>query len=54
MTMRAYRPSFLAAVLVGLLAVDAQAEPRLLTIDEALQLSQTTGRPIFAVAGSKT
>lgn len=28
------------------------AQPQ--TVDEALQLSQTTGRPIFAMAGNKT
>jgi len=40
-----------AALLVGLWANQARA---LLTIDQARELSQKTGRPIFAVAGSAT
>lgn len=41
----------LALAFVGLGASQACA---LLTIDEAVELSEKTGRPIFAVAGSKT
>ncbi len=33
--------------------VDARAQP-LPTVDEAINLSQKTGRPIFALAGNKT
>jgi hypothetical protein len=32
----------------------AESRGALLTIDEAISLSEKTGRPIFAVAGSKT
>lgn len=32
----------------------AELRAALLTIDEAVELSQKYGRPIFAVAGSKT
>lgn len=38
----------------GVLAGDVQAAGKLFTIEEAQQLSKATGRPIFAVAGSKT
>jgi hypothetical protein len=41
----------LACVAVSLSASAAKAA---LTIEEALTLSQQTGRPIFAVAGSET
>ena len=34
--------------------VSAELRAALLTIDEAIEMSQKTGRPIFAVAGSKT
>ncbi|MBN2474294.1 MAG: hypothetical protein JXB62_06785 [Pirellulales bacterium] len=37
---------------IGLLAADLQAA--LLTIEQAVDFSQRTGRPIFAVAGSAT
>jgi hypothetical protein len=30
------------------------AQTRLPTVDEAIELSQKTGRPIFAMAGQKT
>lgn len=42
----------LALVCAGVAGAEARAA--LLTIDEAVALSQQTGRPIFAVAGSKT
>lgn len=32
----------------------AELRAALLTIDEAIEMSQKYGRPIFAVAGSKT
>jgi hypothetical protein len=38
----------------GVLAGEVQAAGKLLTIEEAQQASKATGRPIFAVAGSKT
>ncbi len=41
----------LALAWIALLGAEARA---LLTIDQAVELSQKTGRPIFAVAGSKT
>jgi hypothetical protein len=37
---------------VGLVA--SRASAGLLTVDEAVELSSRTGRPIFAVAGSAT
>jgi hypothetical protein len=41
----------LALAWIGLACAEAEA---LLTVDEAIALSEKTGRPIFAVAGSKT
>jgi hypothetical protein len=45
-------PLCAAAAAVGLMTAEAQAA--LLTIEQAIELSQKTGRPILAVAGSKT
>jgi len=42
----------LALACVGLLSADLQAA--LLTIDQAVDMSERTGRPVFAVAGSAT
>jgi hypothetical protein len=42
----------LALTGVGVLAADTQVA--LLTVDQAFGVSQRTGRPIFAVAGSAT
>ena len=44
-------PLTAALAWVGLLA---QAGAQLPTIDEAIDISQKTGRPIFALAGNKT
>ena len=45
-------PLCAAAAALGLVRAEVQAA--LLTIDQATELSQKTGRPILAVAGSKT
>ncbi len=43
------------SVLGALLATGVvSAQTQLLTVDEAIKLSETTGRPIFAMAGQKT
>lgn len=42
-------------ILLGcLLATEVLAQVKLPTLDEALELSSRTGRPIFAMAGQKT
>jgi len=43
-----------ACVALAALAYAASAAGGLLTIEQAVSLSQKTGRPIFAVAGSPT
>jgi len=47
--------SFRFAVLATVVgACTSQAAAALLTIEQAFEISQKTGRPIFAVAGSAT
>jgi hypothetical protein len=41
-------------VTVTAIALGAVAEAKVFTVDEAVSLSKRTGRPLFAVAGSKT
>ncbi len=42
-------------IAIGLLvAPDVPAQIKLPTVDEALELSSQTGRPIFAMAGQET
>jgi hypothetical protein len=50
------KTNWIASLSLGLtlLGLAAEARADLLTIEQATELSQTTGRPIFAVAGSKT
>lgn len=45
------RVVFTCGMFCGLPAA-LRAQPQ--TVDEAMQLSQTTGRPVFAMAGNKT
>ena len=54
--MKVHRRTWAALALAGcvLTAGSAQAAVKLLTIEEAQKMSKTTGRPIFAVAGSET
>lgn len=52
-----FRPICAAAIAALFLVVGSAASVAgagLLTIEEALDLSQKTGRPIFAVAGEKS
>jgi hypothetical protein len=42
------------SVTLTLVGLAAGARADLLSIEQATELSQKTGRPIFAVAGSKT
>ncbi len=42
------------AALMGIGLLTPQLRAALLTIDEAIDVSERTGRPIFAVAGSAT
>jgi hypothetical protein len=44
----------LAAALAWLAALAPAGAQRLPTIDEAKEMSQKTGRPIFALAGTET
>ncbi len=44
----------LIASITVLLVVPAWAQARLPTLDEALELSRASGRPILAMAGQKT
>jgi hypothetical protein len=39
---------------LSLLASQGRAQSQLPTLDQALKMSQETGRPIFAMAGQKT
>jgi len=47
-----FHPVIAAAVLLGVCGQAAQSAT--LTVDEALALSQKSGRPILAVAGQET
>jgi len=38
----------------GVMLVASAAQAKVYSVDEAVALSESTGRPIFAVAGSKT
>ena len=44
----------ISAVALAAVALSAVAEAKVFTIDEAVDISKRTGRPVFAVAGSKT